>query len=87
MVITKRDVADKLISYLKHEITIAQLVDWAENAMMDSDFETAHFEQIIEIVGRLGVADVKAFGLLWEDCEKFLKKLGYEVKIDVASQA
>ena len=87
MVITKQDVADKIIAYLKHEITLAQLVNWAENAMMEGDFETSYSEQIAEIIGRLGLADVKAFGLLWEDCEDFLKKLGYDVKIDIAALA
>ncbi len=35
------------------------------------------------IAGRIGLADVRAFGLTWEDCEGFLSRLGYRAKIDV----
>lgn len=87
MVITKQDVADKLIAYLKHKITITQLVDWAENAMMEGEFDTAHSWQIALIISRLGLADVKAFGLVWEDCEEYLKKLGYDVKIHIEASS
>ena len=37
MTITKQTVADKIAAYLHHEITLAQLVDWAENAIMDGE--------------------------------------------------
>lgn len=37
-----------------------------------------------EIVSRLGVSDVRIFGLTWEGCEQFLNKLGYVVKVEIA---
>jgi hypothetical protein len=36
---------------------------------------------------RLGVADVKAFGMTWEDCEDFLSKLGYRINLTVTECA
>ena len=39
MLITKKIVADKIAVYLHHDITLAQLVDWAEHAMMEDEFE------------------------------------------------
>ncbi len=84
-VITSKMVADKLSAYLRHELTIQELVDWAENAMMEGDFEAEKYETLREIVGRLGVADVKAFGLTWEDCERFLNQLGYAVRVEVVA--
>ena len=39
MLITKKIVADKIAAYLHHDITLAQLVDWAEHAMMEDEFE------------------------------------------------
>ncbi len=69
--ITSKIVADKLTAYLHGELTLSDLVDWAENIMIESDFEESHFERLREIVSRLGVADVKAFGLSWEDCKIF----------------
>ncbi|ODS32360.1 MAG: hypothetical protein SCARUB_02511 [Candidatus Scalindua rubra] len=82
--ITSKTVAEKLISYLHHELELAKLVDWAENIMMDGDFEEDNYETLRDIVSRLGVADVKAFGLTWEECERFLKQLGYSIKIQVS---
>jgi len=35
------------------------------------------------VIARLGVADVRAFGLLWEDCEALLRQLGYTVRLEI----
>lgn len=83
MKITRQTVAEKLIAYLYHRISLAELVNWAEFAMMDGEFEDQRFEILRDIVSRLGLADVKAFGILWEDCENYLSKLGYAVKVSV----
>lgn len=85
MLITKQTVAHKLAAYLHHEITLAQLVDWAENAMMEGEFAEQEMAALRAVVPRLGVADVRAFGLTWEDCEQFLQKLGYAARVDVVA--
>ncbi|MEO6694516.1 MAG: hypothetical protein ABIY50_12240 [Ignavibacteria bacterium] len=82
MIITKKILADKILHYLQHKITLSELVDWAENATMKNAFEEKDFDIIDEIVSAIGLADVKAFGLTWEDCEKYLNKLGYRVKVE-----
>ncbi len=38
------------------------------------------------MIARLGLADVRAFGLSWEDCEELLHKLGYAARIEVVSE-
>lgn len=81
--ITRQHVADKIAAYLHHDLSLADLVAWAESAMMDGDFETPHYPAIREVVARLGVADVRAFGLTWEDCEQLLKRLGYAAHIHI----
>lgn len=83
--ITSKIVADKLSAYLHHELELAELVDWAEDIMMEGDFEETNFKNIREIIGLLGASDVKAFGLTWEDCEQFLNKLGYSVQVEVTT--
>lgn len=83
MKITRDDVASKLRAYLRHELSLAQLVDWAERAMYDGEFDGEHFDAIREAVAKLGLADVKAFGPTWEDCEALLKRLGYSVQVDL----
>jgi hypothetical protein len=84
MRITRRDSAQKLIDYLHHKMTLAELVDWAETAIMEAEFEREHLEVLREIVARVGLADVRAFGLTWDDCEDFLSRLGYKVSVSVA---
>lgn len=81
--ITRREVGRRIEDYLQHRVSLEELVDWAEEAMREADFEATHFETVREVVARLGLADVRAFGLTWEDCETMLGKLGYKVKIDV----
>jgi hypothetical protein len=56
---------------------LTDLAAWAESAMMDSEFDPAHLPTIRDVVARIGVADVRAFGLTWEDCEQLLSQLGY----------
>ncbi len=83
MTITKQTVANKIAAYLHHEMTQAQLVDWAENSMMDGEFSEREQAAVRDVVSRLGVADVRAFGLTWEDCEGLLLQLGFSVRVDV----
>lgn len=83
MVITRQILAKQLREYLQHNMTIEQLVDWAERAMMDEAFDPIDHETLRDITSRIGLADVRAFGLTWEDCEGFLSRLGYRAKIDV----
>ena len=85
--ITRHDVARKLTDYLQHRIALAEIVDWAERAMLEGDFDAADFDVIREIISRLGLADVAAFGLTWEDCEEFLSRLGYQVRVEVLAAA
>ena len=83
MKITRQDSAQKLIDYLQHKVALTELVDWAETAMMEGEFEEQHLQVLREIVSRVGLADVRAFGLTWEDCQDFLSRLGYKVSVTV----
>jgi len=85
MNITKRSVADKIAAYLQHQMTLDQLVDWAEDALMDGQFEEREASALADVTSRLGVADVRAFGLTWDDCENLLRKLGFSARVEVVS--
>ena len=64
MKITRQIVADKIADYLYGKVSEAKLVDWAERAMMDADFDEAETDLLTDIIGRLGLADVaKLFAL------------------------
>ncbi|MSU04665.1 MAG: hypothetical protein EXS23_05435 [Pedosphaera sp.] len=85
MTITKQTVADQIAAYLHHEMTPAQLVDWAENALMDGELDERDAKTISSVIARLGVADVRAFGLSWEDCEAVLRELGFAPRVEVVA--
>lgn len=85
MVITKQTVADKIAAYLRHDISLAELVSWAEEAMMEGEFAEIDRDAVSGVVSRLGLADVRAFGLAWEDCEQLLRQLGYAARVDIVA--
>jgi hypothetical protein len=85
MAITKQIVADKLAAYLRHNISLAELVDWAEQTMMDEEFAENDMEAVTGVIARLGLADVREFGLAWEDCEQLLRQLGYAARVDIVA--
>lgn len=89
MIVTREVVAEKLLDYLNRNMTLAQLVDWAENVMLEEELADRDVEVLRKIVPRLGLADVRDFGLSWDDCYEFLSQLGYAVRVqaEIASDA
>lgn len=83
MVLTKRELADMLLRYVNREIDLHSLVHWAEDMMKESDFDDAHFELIRDIISRIGLGDVQEFGITWDDCYDYLRRLGYNIKVEL----
>jgi hypothetical protein len=81
MQITRQIAADQISAYLLHRTSLEQLVDWAERGMMDSDFESS---AVRDAVAHLGLADTRAFGLTWEDCQRLLRNLGFAAHVEIA---
>jgi hypothetical protein len=52
---------------------------------MEGEFDEKDAATISAVVARLGLADVRAFGLSWEDCEELLGRLGYSAKVEIVS--
>ena len=42
-------------------------------------------ERLAGECARLGVADVRAFGLAWEDCEEILAELGFVPRVELVA--
>ena len=63
MKVTRQITANKIADYLHGKLNQAQLVDWAEAAMMNAEFDPPDAELLSDIVGRVGLADVAEFGL------------------------
>jgi len=85
MKITRQIAAEKIADYLQGKVSQAELVDWSERAMMDAEFDEADVEVLSDIIGRLGLADVAEFGLRWQDCEAFLRRLGFRATVTVST--
>jgi cobyrinic acid a,c-diamide synthase len=85
MTITKQTVANQIAAYLHHEISLAQLVDWSERSLLDGELAERDAKAVSSVIARLGVADVRAFGLAWEDCEELLQKLGFAPRVEVVA--
>jgi len=79
--VTRTTVQRKLLDYLNRYITLADLVEWAENMMMEGEFDEHDSDLLAEIIARLGLADIREFGLSWDDCYEFLARLGYQVQV------
>ncbi len=84
MIVTKQYIARQILAYMSHQLSLSQLVDWSENALMAGGFEPGSESEIRNVLGKLGVADVNNFGLLWEDCEQLMAQLGYKMKVEAA---
>ena len=80
--ITREIVAKVLGDYLHGDLALSELVDWSENSIAEEEFENA---KLLEIVGRLGLADVRAFGLAWEDFREMLRALGLAARVDLVA--
>ncbi|MBI2437735.1 MAG: hypothetical protein HYV36_02845 [Lentisphaerae bacterium] len=85
--ITKEIVANKIIAVLHHQMDMAELTDWAENAIREGDIDVTQGTAVRDAIARLGLADVRAFGLTWEDCENLLRHLGYRLKVEAFAEA
>ena len=85
--ITRDDVAVKLIAHIQHSITLNELVGWAEEAMMEAEFDEKDTEVLSHVIARLGLADVREFGLSWEELERFLSLLGYRARVEISRVA
>ena len=72
MFVTKDILTERLTEYLNGKISLDDLVDWAEKMLGEEDLNKKDFELIRDILARLGLADVKEFGLSWEDCREYL---------------
>lgn len=84
MIVTRKMLVEMLLKYINRTISLTVLVDWAEEMVREADFEEGYFELVEDIIARIGLADVREFGLTWDDCYDYLHKLGYDVKVELS---
>lgn len=83
MTITKADVVKKLKDYLGRTVSHNELVDWAENVMQEGTFSDEDHDVLRDVVAKIGVSDVRAFGLTLEDYEEMVRRLGYSLHVEI----
>ena len=63
MKITKDILAGKIVEFLNRRISVEEFANWAETAMIESDYQKDYFDEISEILAKIGVINVKGFEL------------------------
>lgn len=76
--LTRYDVADRILEHLHGSLSLEDFVAWANNEIADMRFADDKFDEIAEIVSRIGVADKSDFELGEEQYRVFLVQLGCE---------
>ena len=84
MMITHQVVLDKLTAYLNRQMTLAELVDWAEKALIEPDIpDDEDANLLMDVLMYLGAADSRGFPLTWERLSDFVERLGGSVRVIV----
>lgn len=80
--ITREVVRQKLLAYLNQQITLAELVDWAENCFIEGGFTPDEDIRLLrDIVSYLAAADTSDFPLTWDVCQDFMQQLGMRLRV------
>ncbi|MGM9511946.1 hypothetical protein ACS5NO_29695 [Larkinella sp. GY13] len=87
MKVTKELVANQLLAYLQHRMSLASLVNWAEEMVMEASFPESDTDVLTTVLAQIGLADVRQFGLTWEDCENLMQQLGYHLQVEARQAA
>ncbi len=77
MEITKEILASKILEYLNRKIPANDLVLWAENAMLDGNYQNEYFSEISDTLAKIGLINVKSFELPIAFYLNILIKLDY----------
>lgn len=76
----KTQLMTQISAYLEGKISLAELVNWAEELVLHG-FTANPVET--EIIYQLGIADAENFELSWEEFSQMLEHLGYKVRIQL----
>ena len=81
--VTRKILVDKLVQYINRQIDLASLVSWSEDMIQEAELDEKDFSLLRDILSRIGLADVREFGLSWDDCYDYLHRLGFDVKVQL----
>lgn len=79
---THQTILRQLIDYLNGQLTLAQLVDRAENTLIEPNIpEDEEVDTLMDILMYLGAADSKGFPLTWDILSNFVERLGGRLRV------
>jgi hypothetical protein len=77
MLITRQVVSQTLLAYLNGQMSLADLVAWAEACFVEGGFSPdSDIPLLRDIVSALAGADTPILPLTWEDCRAYMEALG-----------
>lgn len=85
--ITRHNVAEMILRYFNHEVSLQELVDWSENLLMDGEALPDDAEAVYAALARIGVADSSNFTLTYDDWDEILTSLGYTMNVQLKKVA
>lgn len=78
--ITREVVTEKLLAYLNHDLTLAELVDWAGLCFVEGGFlPEEDTDMLVDMVMYIAGAHHEYFPLTWDVISDFLEQLGVRV--------
>ncbi len=80
----RTELIDKVIEHLNGAVTEAELIQWAEDKLVEvseSDEDTNDEILLLDILGYIGAGDTPDFPLTWEVLSGFLHQLGVKVRV------
>ena len=81
--ITQELLADQIVAYLNGQISLSNLVVWAEDALVaftESDERPPNADAVWNTLLYLGAADTPGFPMTWETIREMLDSLGRPVQ-------
>ncbi len=76
--ITRETVIERIVDYMNGAADLVQLVEWAEDVIIDTPVDEARTHDILAYIA---AADVDGFPLGWSECHEFLNQLDAKVQV------
>ena len=86
MEITKDILANQILKFLNRKLSLEELVNWAENSIIEANYQEIYFEEIADILAKIGVSNVKGFELTTAFYLNTLIKLDYIPHFDIKNK-
>jgi hypothetical protein len=81
---TRQTILEHLNRYLNQQMTLGELVDWAESTLIEPDFSDGEdVDLLMDVLTYLGAADTRGFPLTWDVISDFVTRLGGTMRVVV----